>query len=249
MGGWDQAVFLQVLTSPLILWATWTTIWIGTVAQALGTLIGVVVAPMMMSRARLPRFLAFLYLWVFRGTPLLAQILFFYAALPQMGLRFSVITTGILALSINEGARMAEIVRAGLLSVPNEQKEAAAALGLHRFKVFMLVVLPQAARAIVPPLSKQLFLHDQGDVASVGNFLRRTSAYVSAVGAVAGAAARSLYRGGCDLSHHHHARHAWPTPDRTSPVTSIPQWDAEEASRFLYRRPYAAVARNPHAFT
>lgn len=86
------------------------------------------------------------------GTPLLAQILFFYAVLPQLGLRLDVLSTGLLALGVNEGARMAEIVRAGLLSVPVEQREAAASLGLRPLLIFRLVVLPQAIRVIVPPL-------------------------------------------------------------------------------------------------
>ena len=152
MSTWDAALFQQVLTSPLLLWAAWTTVWVATVAQAAGTAIGVLVAPMMMSKARLPRLVAWLYLWIFRGTPLLAQILFFYAVLPLLGVRLGVVTTGLLALAVNEGARMAEIVRAGLLSVPVEQREAAAALGLRRPHGFVLVVLPQAVRAIVPPL-------------------------------------------------------------------------------------------------
>ena len=152
MSPWDAALFLEVLGSPLLMRAAWTTIWVATVAQAAGTLIGIVVAPMMLARGRVPRFAAWLYLWVFRGTPLLAQILFFYAVLPLVGLRFGVITTGLLALAINEGARMAEIVRSGLLSVPGEQREAAIALGLKRVQVFVLVVLPQAVRAILPPL-------------------------------------------------------------------------------------------------
>ena len=152
MSTWDAALFLEVLSSPLLVRAAWTTIWVATVAQALGTAIGVMVAPMMMTRGRLPRFVAWLYLWVFRGTPLLAQILFFYAVLPLIGLRLDVISTGLLALAINEGARMAEIVRGGLLSVPAEQREAATALGLRRLQAFTLVVLPQALRAIVPPL-------------------------------------------------------------------------------------------------
>ena len=122
MSTWDAALFQQVLTSPLLLWAAWTTVWVATVAQAAGTAIGVLVAPMMMSKARLPRLVAWLYLWIFRGTPLLAQILFFYAVLPLLGVRLGVVTTGLLALAVNEGARMAEIVRAGLLSVPVEQR-------------------------------------------------------------------------------------------------------------------------------
>ena len=77
MGGLDQALFLQVVASPLLLKATWITLWVATVAQLIGTLIGVAVAPMTMAKSRLPQFIAWLYLWVFRGTPLLVQILFF----------------------------------------------------------------------------------------------------------------------------------------------------------------------------
>jgi polar amino acid transport system permease protein len=152
MRAWDHSLFLQVLTSPLLLHAAWVTVWVGTAAQAIGTAIGVAVAPMMLSKLRVLRFIAWLYLWIFRGTPLLAQILFFYAVLPQLGLRLDVLSTGLLALGINEGARMAEIVRAGLLSVPVEQREAAASLGLRGLLIFRLVVLPQAVRVIVPPL-------------------------------------------------------------------------------------------------
>ena len=152
MGGLDQALFLQVVASPLLLKATWITLWVATVAQLIGTLIGVAVAPMTMAKSRLPQFIAWLYLWVFRGTPLLVQILFFYSVLPQVGLGLGVIATGLLALGLNEGARMTEIVRAGLLSVPHEQREAGMSLGLGRVQVFGLVVLPQALRVIVPPL-------------------------------------------------------------------------------------------------
>jgi len=152
MGSWDQTLFFTVLTSRVVVEAAWTTIWVATVAQALGAAIGLLVAPMMLARSMLPRLTAFLYLWVFRGTPLLAQILFFYAVLPQLGLRLSVIATGLIALGINEGARMAEIMRAGLLSVGAQQRDAAASLGLNRPQTFLLVVLPQALRAILPPL-------------------------------------------------------------------------------------------------
>jgi polar amino acid transport system permease protein len=152
MGGWDGALFVDVLTSPLIVSAAWTTVWVGTVAQTIGVLIGLAVAPPLMSHLFAVRALPMLYLWVFRGTPLLAQILFFYSILPQIGIRLGLIETGLLALGLNEGARMAEIVRAGLLSVADEQREAAASLGISRPKAFFLVVLPQAMRAIIPPL-------------------------------------------------------------------------------------------------
>ncbi len=150
--GWNGELFFQILTSPLIVSAAWTTVWVGTLAQAIGTLIGLAVAPLLMSRFLAIRLIPQLYLWIFRGTPMLAQILFFYAVLPQMGLRLGLVETGLIALGLNEGARMAEIVRAGLLSVPDDQREAAASLGINKVKAFFLVVLPQAMRAIIPPL-------------------------------------------------------------------------------------------------
>ena len=152
MGSLDQALFLQVVASPLLLKAMWITLWVATVAQLIGTVIGVLIAPLTMAKSRLLRFIAWVYLWLFRGTPLLVQILFFYSVLPQLGLRLGVIATGLLALGLNEGARMTEIVRAGLLSVPHEQREAGMSLGLNRVLVFVLIVLPQAMRVIVPPL-------------------------------------------------------------------------------------------------
>jgi len=153
MSAWNQQLFLDILVSPLIIKAAWTTIWVGTVAQLIGTAIGTVVGPAMLSQYRLVRGATWFYLWLFRGTPLLAQILFFYAVLPLWGLRLSVLATGLLALGVNEGARMAEIVRGGLLSVPKEQSEAGRSLGLRPHLVFILIVLPQAARAILAPLA------------------------------------------------------------------------------------------------
>lgn len=152
MGGWDAALFVDVLFSRSMASAAWTTLWIATLCQTFGTIIGFVFAPLMMGRSRILRFLAFLYLWIFRGTPLLVQVLFFYAVLPLMGIRLSVLATGLLALSLNEGSRMAEIVRSGLMSVSGDQREAAASLGFRRQHIFFLIVLPQAMRAIVPPL-------------------------------------------------------------------------------------------------
>ena len=149
---WNWQIVWTVATSPLLPAAMWTTIWVAVVAQTAGTLIGIAAAPLALSKRRAPRLIAFLYSWLFRGTPLLVQILFFYAVLPQLGFRIGLIATGLTALALNEGARMAEIVRAGLISVPHGQIEAARSLGLRRPHVFFLVVLPQAIRVIIPPL-------------------------------------------------------------------------------------------------
>lgn len=149
---WDWALVSRLLSSPLMVRGAWTTIWIAVVAQTMGTLLGFVFGPMQRSRSGFLRGIAGLYSWIFRGTPLLIQILFFYAVLPQLGLRIGVIESGLIALGINEGARMAEIVRSGLLSVGRGQTEGAKALGMSSWQTFRIVTVPQAIRVIVPPL-------------------------------------------------------------------------------------------------
>ena len=103
------------------------------------------------------------YIWFFRGTPLLLQIIFWFnlaLIFPHIGsiqtnTIIDPLTAAILALSLNEGAYMAEIVRAGILSVDPGQSEAGASIGLTRAKTMRLVVLPQAMRAIIPPTGNE----------------------------------------------------------------------------------------------
>ncbi len=150
--GWDWPFFLGALTSAQMVRAAWTTIWVAVVAQTIGTVIGVIVAPTMLSSNVLVRAPALGYRWLFQGTPLLVQILAFFAVLPQLGVPLGIVASGLLALGINEGAKMTEIVRAGLISVDSGQRDAARSLGFNRWQVFFLVVLPQALKVIIPPL-------------------------------------------------------------------------------------------------
>ncbi len=119
------------------------------------------------------RWLANAYIWFFRGTPLLVQILLFYAAIPYLGLvrpladlnffpslgydrvPMDSFIAALLALSLNEGAYMAEIVRAGIDAVDDGQMEAAKSLGMPYRMAMRRIVLPQAARVIVPPLGNE----------------------------------------------------------------------------------------------
>jgi polar amino acid transport system permease protein len=95
------------------------------------------------------------YTSFFRGTPLLVQIFLIYLGLPQLGPVPAAIPSGIIALSLNYGAYLSEIFRAGILAIPHGQREAAAALGLHRGVVLWTIVLPQAMRIIIPPTGTQ----------------------------------------------------------------------------------------------
>ena len=91
------------------------------------------------------------YASLFRGTPLLVQVLIIYLALPQVGIVLGALTSGVIALSLNYGAYLAETIRSGLLAVPVSQREAGWALGLPRWVIAWKVIAPQALRIIIPP--------------------------------------------------------------------------------------------------
>jgi polar amino acid transport system permease protein len=141
--------------------ALWTTVYISVISQAAGVILGLIAALMRMSGFAPFRWLSGLYAWIFRGTPLLVQIFFIYVTfnLPSINLHFWTIPsealTGIVALSVNEGAYMREIIRAGIDAVDRGQMEAAKSLGMRYGLAMRRVVLPQAARVIVPPLGNE----------------------------------------------------------------------------------------------
>lgn len=99
--------------------------------------------------------LATFYVSLIRGTPLLLQIIFFFLALPQIGIRLSGLSAGVLALGINYGAYMSEIFRAGIQSIGIGQREAAQALGMTHGQILRRIILPQALRLIVPPTGNE----------------------------------------------------------------------------------------------
>src|SRR4051812_13418604 len=175
---WSWTAFFAFLTSPRILEGAWTTIWLTVVSMILGLVLGCVVALMRTARFAGVRAVAACYVWLFRGTPLLVQLVIIYTGLPQLGIRFGVVTSALLGLVLNEAAYLSEIVRAGVLSVPRGQTEAARALGMAPVKVARVVVLPQAFRIMLPPLGNSfnslLKTTTLVSVVSVEELLRRT---------------------------------------------------------------------------
>jgi polar amino acid transport system permease protein len=165
----DWGFFWHYLHEPssVYLNGLWLTLSISVIAQSLGTVIGVAGALGTESRFRAVRAIVAFYTWFERGTPLLVQIVFIYTGLAaanifrfeDINLGFVVIPgnvqAGILALSLNEGAYMTEIVRAGIRSVDHGQTEAAKSLGMAYFKLMRRIVLPQAVRVIIPPLGNE----------------------------------------------------------------------------------------------
>jgi polar amino acid transport system permease protein len=129
--------------------------------------------------------LATFYASLFRGTPLLVQVLIIYLALPQIGIVLGALTSGLLALSLNYGAYLAETIRSGVMAVPAVQREAALALGLSRWVTTSRIVAPQALRLIIPPAGALFvsMLKDSALVSIMGlwelNFLAQSYARTS----------------------------------------------------------------------
>ncbi len=169
----EWGVVRHYFTSDQVLRGLVVTLELTALSMAIGIAIGIVLAVMRLSPNPLVTGASWIYIWLFRGTPVLVQILFwgFVSALyPQfsIGIPFgpqfvhfsanSLITpfvAGMLALGLNEGAYMAEIVRAGIISVDEGQTEAAQSLGMTRLQTIRRIVLPQAMRVIIPPTGNE----------------------------------------------------------------------------------------------
>ena len=149
-----------------------------------GCAIGMVLGPALLSRSRLVRLPVQGYVQLFRCTPLLIQIVWFYYALPiVLGIDLPAWFAAGIGLSLYMGAFTTEIVRAGVLSIEPGQWQAAAASGLSRLLTFRLVVLPQAARRMVPPLVSQSALQMKHtallSVVAIPELMHRSSVMVS----------------------------------------------------------------------
>jgi polar amino acid transport system permease protein len=140
---------------PLFLSCFLATLWLSG-AGLLGALgMGILACGMRIGRFKLLSRIAYVYIESIRSTPLLVQLFFFYFGLPSLGLRMSEAATGILALTLNSGAYMAEIIRAGVQSIPHGQVEAAVSSGLNYFQRMRCVILPQAIGVTLPPMLGQ----------------------------------------------------------------------------------------------
>ena len=124
-------------------------------ALATGMAIGLLLAVGQEVPLRAVRWMVVFYLWLFRGTPVLLQLVFAFNVLPAFGILLPGFACAVLALGLNEGAYMAEIMRSGIRAVGPGQRLAARALGLEEWRVMRWVVLPQALRIIIPPIGNQ----------------------------------------------------------------------------------------------
>jgi polar amino acid transport system permease protein len=170
---WNGWIISQYLFTSQVLHGLLATLWLTVVAMVVGVVGGVILAVMRLSDNPIVSSSAWVYIWFFRGTPVLVQLLFWYnvaALYPTiaLGIPFgpafihananTLITSfiaAILGLGLNEGAYMAEIVRAGIISVDEGQSDAAHSLGMTRLQTMRRIVLPQAMRVIIPPTGNE----------------------------------------------------------------------------------------------
>jgi polar amino acid transport system permease protein len=165
----DWTVVGRFLTAKSILRGLANTVVMTILAMALGIVLGVIVAIMRLSTNPVMQAVAHGYVWLFRGTPVILQLLLWFnlaLVFPVMGIpglfefrTVDIMTpflAALLGLGINQGAYTSEVVRAGLLSVDTGQYEAAKSIGMPRLQALRRVILPQAMRVIVPPIGNEL---------------------------------------------------------------------------------------------
>jgi polar amino acid transport system permease protein len=169
----DWGVVGKYVFNAQILGGVIVTLELTAIAMVMGVVLGVLLAVMRLSKNPVVSAVSWFYIWFFRGTPVLVQIFFWFniaAILPKItiGIPFTTLQwvgitnklispflAAILGLGLNEAAYMAEVVRAGIISVEHGQTEAAQALGMTRIQVMRRVVLPQAMRVIIPPTGNE----------------------------------------------------------------------------------------------
>lgn len=163
--------FWRFMTAPAILAGVLNTVLLAVLAMAIGVVLGTMVAIMRGSGNPVMEWTSAGYIWLFRGTPVLLQLMLWYnlaLVFPNFGIpgvwsvRMIDIMTpfwaALIGLGLNQGSYTAEIIRAGMLSVDSGQYEAAKTIGMTRLRALRRIVLPQAMRVVIPPLGNEFIL-------------------------------------------------------------------------------------------
>jgi polar amino acid transport system permease protein len=148
--------FLSYFSNSFLWQGVVVTLWLTAIPMVLGLVLGTALALMRTSKVRAFENFARFYIWIFRGTPLLIQLVIVYTGLPQLGIRMGVVMSALVALTLNEAAYLSEIIRSGFMGVPAGQREAALSLGMPNWIVIWKVTLPQAFRLMIPPLGNSV---------------------------------------------------------------------------------------------
>lgn len=153
----DKIIGLLEKYFPLYLEGLWGTLWLSAVTVVLGTVLGMFVALLRMSKVKVFNWISDAYIEVLRGTPALLQLYFFWIGLPKLlpFLNLSDTMCILVAMTVNASAYISEIIRAGINAVDRGQWEAARSIGLSEVHVMTHVILPQAVKNILPALCNE----------------------------------------------------------------------------------------------
>ncbi len=152
----DVSVVLTKI--PILLEGCVVTLQISFFALLLGMIFGIAGALCRISANRALNSLAFMYVWVIRGTPVMVQLFILYFGLPQLGIKLPSMVAGVLGLAINTGAYVTEIIRAGIQAVDKGQMEAALSVGMSFRQAMVRIIGPQATKICIPPLVNQFIM-------------------------------------------------------------------------------------------
>ncbi|GFN30113.1 amino acid ABC transporter permease [Paenibacillus xylaniclasticus] len=148
----------------------WMTLQLSFFGVLFGTVLGIVIALLRISKPFIVRFLASVYIEIIRGTPMLVQIVIIYYGLTNFGINLPGFTSGVIALSLNSAAYMAEVFRAGIDAIDKGQNEAARSLGMTHGMTMRHIILPQAFRNMLPAIGNEfiVIIKDSSLVSTIG---------------------------------------------------------------------------------
>lgn len=139
---WPLLSALLTMTLPLTL-----------ISFVLGIILALITALARLSKNSLLKSIFFVYVWIFRGTPLLVQLFIVFFGLPSVGIQLDAFTAAVITFSLNTGAYASESIRSALLAIPKGQYESAASLGMSPRQILFRITAPQAFKIALPPLS------------------------------------------------------------------------------------------------
>jgi len=149
----DLQLFIESL--PSLLDGALLTLQLTIISVTLGMITGLLMGLGRVSKRRLFRFLSSLYVTIFRGIPLLVTLMFLYYGMPSLGLLLDAFTVSIIALTLTNGAYVTEIIRSGIQSIDTGQMRAARSLGMPYSRAMVRIILPQAIRRVLPPITNE----------------------------------------------------------------------------------------------
>lgn len=163
---------------PLLLRGAVTTVELSVLGMVLAIVVGLIIVLLRLYAIAPLRWLAQAYVEIFRGTPLLIQLFIIYYGLPEIGIRLNAFLAGVIGLGLNYAASEAENYRAGIQSIPHGQMEAAQALGMSRWQALQHVILPQAVRLVIPPVTNDFIaMFKDSSIVSVITMVELTKVY------------------------------------------------------------------------